>query len=233
MTALDGDLFVRKATLEYFAPARYDDVLDVALRCARIGNSSVVFDGAVFRRDQLLVGGELVYAFADPHAQGSRPVPQTLREALQAYEAGESMVEVRTGGWDRLGAAARALREEVFIAEQRIPAEMEWDEADADALHAVAFNRFGAAVATGRLLLAPGAPARIGRMAVSAALRDQGLGRQVLDALIAQARERGAREVVLHAQLAARNFYLRAGFAMHGEEFVEAGIPHVEMRRAV
>src|SRR5437899_11089406 len=75
MEYLGGDLFVRKATLEYEGSARYDDVLDVGIRCARIGNSSMLFSAGVFRHDELLVSGELVYVFADPHSQTSKAVP--------------------------------------------------------------------------------------------------------------------------------------------------------------
>lgn len=233
MEALGGDLYVRKATLEYLASARYDDVLDVGMRCARIGTSSILFEGAAFRRDQLLVSGELVYVFADPHSQTSKPVPEPLRTLLLGYEAGEAVLDVRIGGWQELGQPARALREEVFVAEQKIPAALEWDAADADAIHAVAFNRFGVPLATGRLILEQGAPGRVGRMATSRLARNSGVGREVLDALIAAARSRGVGELMLHAQTGARNFYLRAGFAPHGEVFEEAGIAHIEMRRAL
>jgi len=233
MEALGGDLYVRKATLEYLASARYDDVLDVGMRCTRIGNSSILFTGAVFRQDELLVSGELVYVFADPHSQTSKPVPESLRKVLLGYEAGEAVLDVRVGRWDELAQPARALREQVFVAEQKIPAELEWDAADADAIHAVAFNRFGLPLATGRLLLQEGAPARIGRMATNRFMRSSGVGRQVLDALIDAARSRGVREVVLHAQTSAQNFYLRAGFAPHGAVFEEAGIAHIEMRRTL
>jgi len=234
MAALEGDLFVRKATVEYQASARYDDVLDIGMRCARIGNSSIVFEGAVFRRQELLVTGELVYVFADPHAQTSRSVPDALRRTLLGFEAGERMVEVQLGAWSELADAARAVRTAVFIEEQRIPAELEWDEADATALHAVARNRLGLPLATGRLILdAAGGAARVGRMAVIGALRGSGVGQQVLDALLAAARERGVREVVLHAQVEARAFYERAGFAVRGDTFSEVGIEHVEMVRAI
>jgi YbgC/YbaW family acyl-CoA thioester hydrolase len=107
MHALGGDLYVRKATLEYLGSARYDDVLEVGLRCGRIGNSSLTFQAAVFRGEQCLVHGEIVYVFADPATQTSRPVPEGLRQALNGFEAGEPMVDVRLGGWDTLGAAAR------------------------------------------------------------------------------------------------------------------------------
>ena len=233
MEQFAGDLFVRKATVEYLASARYDDMIDVGLRCARIGNSSIVFSGAVFRQDQLLVTGELVYVFADPHTQTAKPVPPALRDVFLGFEAGEAMVDVKLGDWDALGAAARTIRTEVFIGEQKIPMEMEWDEADRSALHAVAFNRLGLALATGRLLREAPGIARIGRMAASQTVRGSGLGRAVLDALMQAARERGDSEAVLNAQTSASAFYARAGFTPRGPVFDEAGIAHVEMTRAL
>jgi YbgC/YbaW family acyl-CoA thioester hydrolase len=233
MEALGGDLFVRKATLEYRAPARYDDVLDIGMKCARIGTSSVTFFGAAFRQEQLLVSGELVYVFADPGARAARPVPAPLRALLEGFEAGQPMLDVRIGSWHELEAAARPIRAEVFVGEQRIPADLEWDDADPDAVHAVAFNRLGRALGTGRMLEHVPGVAKIGRMAVAASSRHGGVGRAVLDALLAAARERGDREAVLHAQLAAAPFYERAGFARRGPEFDEAGIAHVEMLRVL
>jgi len=233
MEYLGGDLYLRKATVEYEASARYDDVLEVGLRCGRIGNSSIVFNAAVFRADELLVSGELVYVFADPHSQTAKAVPQELRDVLQAFEAGRSMVEVRVGSWDELGRDASAIRSAVFIDEQKIPAEMEWDEADAGCVHAVAYNRFGRPLATGRLLPHVPGVAKIGRMAVGRAMRGSGVGRHVLEALMKQARAQGDHEAVLHAQISAAAFYLRAGFTTRGPQFDEAGIPHVEMVRAL
>ena len=233
MESLGGDLYVRKATVEYLGSARYDDRLDVGQRCARIGNSSIQFLGGVFRADELLVEGELIYVFADPHTQTSRPVPPALRELLQGYEAGQGMVEVRVGDWAMLGRDASALRTAVFVEEQRIPAEMEWDAADAECVHAVAYNRLGLPLATGRLLQHVPGVAKIGRMAVSQAVRSSGVGREVLDALMKAARARGDHEVLLHAQTSAAPFYARAGFTPRGAEFEEAGIPHVEMTRAL
>ena len=231
MEQLSGDLYVRKATVEYEGSARYDDLLDVGLRCSRIGNSSLVFSGAVFRHGVSLVTGELVYVFADPVTQTSKPVPQPLREVLQSFEAGGSMIEVRVGGWGELGAAAGAIRTEVFVVEQKVPAALEWDAADADGVHALACNRFGVPLATGRLLThAPGV-GKIGRMAVIQAVRGSGVGRAVLDALLRSARERGDQKVVLHAQTSAAAFYSGAGFVARGAVFEEAGIAHIEMVR--
>jgi len=229
MQQLGGDLYVKKAGLEFHASARHDDQLDIGLRCSRIGNSSMVFTGAIFRGDELLITGELIYVFADPATQTSRPVPAALRETLTRYEAGEPMVSIKLGPWRELGKAARQVRTEVFVDEQSIPKEMEWDEADETAIHTLACNRLGQPIATGRLLQhAPGV-GRIGRMAVSRVLRGSGLGRDILQALMQAAAERGDRELVLHAQRSAEGFYARQGFEPRGEPFTEVGIPHIEM----
>ena len=95
MAALDGDLYVRKASLEYVGSARYDDLIDVGVKTARIGTSSMVLHCAVFRGDELLVSGELVYVFANPAnapVRTSQPVPQALRDVLLAFDAGQPMV---------------------------------------------------------------------------------------------------------------------------------------------
>ncbi|KNZ31527.1 MAG: 4-hydroxybenzoyl-CoA thioesterase [Methylibium sp. NZG] len=229
MEQLGGDIYVRKATLEYVASAVYDDVLHVGVRCARVGTSSVLFSAAVFRQEQLLVSGELVYVFADPHTQTSRPVPQALREVFVGYEAGEAMVELRVGAWAELGRDATAIRSDVFVQEQKIPAALEWDPEDATCVHAVAYNRFGLPLATGRWVQhAPGV-AKVGRMAVIAAMRSAGLGASILEALMQSARAAGNTEVVLHAQMSASAFYRRAGFEVRGGVFEEAGIAHIEM----
>ena len=233
MLQLGGDLYVKKATVEFSASARMDDRLDVALKCGRIGNSSMVFTGAIFRGDELLITCELVYVFADPATQTSKPVPAALRSILTNYEAGEPMVRVETGGWSELGEHAGRIRTEVFLNEQRIPAEMEWDDADRTAIHAVACNGMNQPVATGRLLQASPGVARIGRLAVHRALRGSGVGRQVLQALLSVAQARGDREVVLSAQRSAQEFYLGLGFTPRGAPFEEAGIAHIEMTRAI
>ncbi len=233
MEHFNGDLFVRKASVEYLGSARYDDLLDVGLRCTRIGTSSVLFSGAVFLQDRLLATGELAYVFTEAHAPAPQPVPQALRDALTAYEAGAAMFDLKLGTWSELGAAARAIRTEVFIDEQKIPVTMEWDEADASGVHAVAFNRFGVPLATGRLLADGAGVARIGRMATRQAVRGSGIARGVLNALMAVSTERGDTEVLLHAQLSAQAFYARVGFVPRGPVFHEAGIAHIEMSRGL
>ena len=229
MHQLGGELYVKKATVEFHASARCDDQLDVAMKCLRIGTSSMVFTGAIFRGEQLLITSELIYVFADPVTQTSRPVPHDLRRMLTAYEAGEPMVSLKLGSWAELGPHAGAIRSEVFIEEQGIPLEMEWDEADHSAVHAVAYNGLGQPVATGRLLQHAPGTGKIGRMAVNRVLRGTRLGRDLLHALMAQARQRGDAEVLLHAQRSAEGFYSRLGFTPRGEPFDEVDIAHIEM----
>ncbi len=228
MQQLGGDLYVKKASVEYHGSARFDDRLEVALKCARIGNSSLTFSGAIFRDDALLVSCELIYVFADPVAQTSKPVPQTLRELLEKFEAGGEMIRVKIGNWAALGVDATALRTEVFAHEQGIALNLMSDAADAAGLHAVAYNGLGQAVATGRLIRHDNAVSRIGLLAVHRALRGSGVGKRVLQALVDGAQQRGDVEVMLHAQRSAQGFYERAGFAARGASFEEAGLPHLE-----
>jgi predicted GNAT family N-acyltransferase len=135
--------------------------------------------------------------------------------------------EIRYGDWATLSADAQAIRLEVFVREQNVPAELEMDDKDAVCLHAVAYDASGTPVGTGRLL----PDGHIGRMAVLQPLRGSGVGSALLRGLMAHARERGHPEVVLSAQTRAAPFYVAHGFAQVGDEFVEAGIAHVEMRR--
>lgn len=233
MHQLGGDLFVKKASVEYHASAEMDDFLDVCLRCDRVGNSSMTFVGAIFRGDELLITSEIIYVFADPVAKKSLPIPDALRELLQAYERGEEMVELYLGNWEQLSDLAGPLRREVFVNEQKVPAELEWDQDDKTAVHCVAANRLGMALATGRLLQhAPGV-ARIGRMAVQKQMRGTHMGRRILNALMTEARLRGDQQVILHAQCSAEAFYLRAGFEPQGGIYEEAGIAHIDMARAL
>lgn len=238
MAQLGGDLFVRQSTLDYHASARYDEALEVGVRCEAVGRSSIRFTAAVFRDHRLLTHGTLVYVYAAADATGARtaqPVPEVLRQTLLGFEAGEAMLAVQVGHWSDLGAAAHALRHEVFVQEQQIPAELEADAADADTgtLHAVVRNRLGQPLGTGRLLPLGAGVSKIGRMAVRAPVRGSAVGRTVLQALVDAARARGDREVLLHAQSSAIGFYQRAGFAARGPVFEEAGLLHQEMSRPV
>ncbi len=226
---MGGDLFVVKSTLEYKASAVYDDLLHIGMRCSRIGNSSMLFEGVVFRGEQVLVKGELVYVYADPATQTSQPVPQVLRDILLGFEQGESVTALQLGSWEKLQTLAAPLRTEVFVDEQGVDQALEWDADDAHCVHAVLCNRLGLPVATGRLLPSVNGVAKIGRMAVKRVLRGQRLGDQVLSALMDVARQRGDKAILLHAQCSAENFYQRQGFRRQGEVFMEADMAHVEM----
>ena len=136
-------------------------------------------------------------------------------------------VSVRILAWSEARAAASAIRETVFVAEQGVPPEIELDEWDERCEHALAVAADGRAVGTGRLL----PDGHVGRMAVLREHRGHGVGSAILGALIDRARSRAMARVVLNAQVQAAPFYARFGFAISGDEFEEAGIPHVEMAR--
>lgn len=131
-----------------------------------------------------------------------------------------------TWGTDR--PALQRLRREVFVAEQGVPEQEEWDDADPVCVHVLAtLNR--EAVGTGRM--DPGG--KIGRMAVKAGLRGRGIGTKILHMLVQEAWHRGIREPYLNSQLQAVPFYEKHGFRGEGEVFDEAGIPHRRMKLAL
>lgn len=127
--------------------------------------------------------------------------------------------------WSVDEAALRAVRTQVFIIEQNVPEADEWDDDDILADHALARTRDGTPIGTGRLT----PDGRIGRMAVLADWRSQGVGAALLRHLIERARERGLRRLQLHSQTHAIPFYASFGFVARGEEFVECDIPHQTM----
>jgi len=136
--------------------------------------------------------------------------------------------EIKLGDWASLQADAKTIRFEVFVEEQKVPAELEMDHMDAVCLHAVAYAEDGTPIGTGRLL----PDGHIGRMAVRQGARGTGVGGALLQALMAQARIRGDKLVALSAQTHAAPFYERHGFRIEGDEFYEAGIPHINMQHA-
>ncbi len=131
--------------------------------------------------------------------------------------------------WKTDAAALRALREAVFITEQRVPPEEEWDTLDADSEHVIACANDGTPIGCGRLT----PEHKIGRMAVLADWRGRGVGSAMLGQLIERARQLGWQSVALHAQTSALEFYRQHGFEACGERFMEAGIEHQAMRRAL
>jgi predicted GNAT family N-acyltransferase len=137
----------------------------------------------------------------------------------------ESSYTIRVCNWDEARGEARPIRELVFVREQGVPIELEWDEWDARCDHALAYAA-GIPVGTGRLL----PDGHIGRMAVLKEWRGKGVGAALLHALIRLGRANGHESALLNAQTYAAGFYRRYGFESSGPEFMEAGIPHVLMQ---
>jgi predicted GNAT family N-acyltransferase len=136
---------------------------------------------------------------------------------------------LRLADWEREREAMRAVRTAVFIQEQGVPQDIEWDDMDPLCVHVLAVDADGAPVGTGRL--AP--DGKIGRMAVLKDWRGAGVGAAILEFLVESARERGIKSCRLNAQSHALGFYLGHGFTPQGEEFLEAGIPHRRMERSL
>ena len=131
--------------------------------------------------------------------------------------------------WHEAGDALRAIRTTVFVDEQKVSQELEWDGLDEQCTHALAQTAAGEAIGTGRLL----PDGHIGRMAVVKLWRRKGVGSAILKELIAAAVDAGHVGVVLNAQTRALGFYARFGFEVESDVFMEAGIPHRSMRLAL
>lgn len=137
-----------------------------------------------------------------------------------------SEINVRLADWQKDNADLRRIRETVFIAEQSVPPELEWDDEDSDAVHFLACEG-DYPIGTARLL----ADGHIGRVSVLKDWRGLKVGDALMRAAIAEAERRGLTEQALSAQVHASAFYQRLGFAIEGDEYLEAGIPHVLMVR--
>lgn len=133
--------------------------------------------------------------------------------------------QLRIAQWQTDAPLLRTIRETVFIREQHVPVELEWDEFDAVSTHILAFSSEDNPIGTARLL----PDGHLGRMAVLKAWRGHGIGGAMLKALLDIARQRGLQQVILHAQVTARSFYDGHGFVVSGDTFIEAGITHVKM----
>ncbi len=132
---------------------------------------------------------------------------------------------LRPARWPQDQAALRQVRETVFVREQKVPPELEWDGLDDQCLHMLAEDRDGNPIGTGRLL----PDGHIGRMAVLREWRGRGVGSALLGALMEEGRKRGFETMILAAQVQAMPFYEKAGFVAEGDVFDDAGIPHRNM----
>ncbi|EGG44121.1 MULTISPECIES: GNAT family N-acetyltransferase [Streptomyces] len=155
--------------------------------------------------------------------------------------AGRQRYEIRVAEDPADREACFAVRKEVFVLEQGVPEDIEYDAHDAGAVHVLALRREdGLPLGTGRLLYGPAAAARnggepsvgsLGRLAVVEEARGLGVGAALVRAIEEAARERGLTGVDLHAQTHALGFYARLGYEAYGPEFPDAGMPHRAMRR--
>ncbi|KXZ65163.1 putative N-acetyltransferase YjcF [Acinetobacter venetianus] len=134
------------------------------------------------------------------------------------------MFSVKQGSWDQLQQDAKLIRELVFISEQNIPEQDEWDDQDAISQHFIVYDH-NQPIATARLL----ANNSVGRVAVLKAYRGQGIGRLIMLEIIAYAQAQKRPSLQLSSQVHAISFYEKLGFSIQGDEYDECGIPHIEM----
>jgi len=137
-------------------------------------------------------------------------------------------LEILIKPWKEAQTDAFLVRQEVFIHEQGVPAELELDEYDLLAAHALAY-RDGRCIGTGRLVDLGDGQSQIGRMAVLAQFRGTGTGEQILEKLVQLASSQEVKSIILHSQVAAIPFYEKLGFKAQGPIYDEAGIPHRNM----
>ena len=216
MVDLAGDLFVRKSSIEYFASAQYDDRLEVGLRCARTGTSSMLFEAAVFRGEETLVTAELVYVFADPHLHRSKPIAEPLKLALSAFEAGEPMVTVTQVPWSAVHSGIVELREQVFVDEMKWPASWVSEPADTSATHLALVNRLGRVIGAGRITVTAENSGQLSHCVIDRGARGSGYGTQWVHAAIQWTRSQGLSHLVVDAPSGLVNFFAQAGFRCDG-----------------
>lgn len=138
------------------------------------------------------------------------------------------MIHVNAVQWEQAQDTLRDIRREVFVVEQQVPEEDEWDDLDQTAVHFLATDiSNGLAVGTARFLPS----GKITRMAVRQPYRHRRVGSQLLAAVLRYAADQGFDKVYLDAQISAIGFYERFGFVREGEIFLDAGIEHVRMTK--
>ncbi len=217
MASFGGDLFVRKATVEYEASARYDDALHVGVRLSRLGRSSMNLQCAVFRRDKALVHGELIYVYANPATQTSEPIPAALREVLEAFEAGQSMVQ--PGATAGAGGAmpVMALRRSLDAEDTALLTASMHAFSDDNSHHVWLQNRLGMCIAAARLRETESPTVfQLDGLVVTPNLRHS----EVLDNLLNAARSSAGQRGALHMHTLAPQGLVRrlvaAGWSLSG-----------------
>jgi predicted GNAT family N-acyltransferase len=132
---------------------------------------------------------------------------------------------LRLASWQEDSWALKRVREAVFIHEQGISVELEWDGLDPGCIHVLASDAMLHPIATARML----SDGTIGRMAVLKEWRRRGVGSALMERLLGEARYRQIPQVTLNAQAYVTDFYRKFRFEATGEAFIDAGIPHVKM----
>ena len=143
-----------------------------------------------------------------------------------------STVKIQLTQWNQHQSELKSIREQVFIQEQNVPIELEWDNEDETALHLLAqveVKDKSLAIGTARIII-NNEHAHIGRMAVLSQWRNQGVGAKILQACIDICQQHGVKQIALNAQTVAIPFYQKVGFQVIGDEFMDAGIPHKKMQ---
>ena len=138
------------------------------------------------------------------------------------------MFRVQSGHWDKLEQDAKFIRKQVFIIEQNIPEEEEWDDQDMISDHFVVYDQ-DQPIATARLLQNNS----VGRVAVLKAYRGQGIGRMIMLEIIQQAHQQDRKFLQLSSQVHAISFYEKLGFSIQGDAYDECGIPHIKMQLVI
>jgi predicted GNAT family N-acyltransferase len=136
----------------------------------------------------------------------------------------------RIADWQADKSRLQSIRQQVFVVEQQVPQQLEWDAFDASAVHFIA-ELDAKAVATARLKIDNASTAQIGRMAVLEPYRKQGVAQQLLQTILEYCDHNGITQLYLHAQIQVVGFYEQFGFAAQGEIFQDAGIAHRAMSR--
>ncbi|WP_425919249.1 GNAT family N-acetyltransferase [Acinetobacter sp. TSRC1-2] len=136
-----------------------------------------------------------------------------------------SQFTIHTGSWNELQNDAKLIREQVFIQEQQIAVEDEWDVEDAVSLHFVVYDQ-DQPIATARLLQNNS----VGRVAVLKSYRGVGIGKLLMQQIIQQAKHEQREFLKLSSQVHAIQFYAALGFKVEGEQYLDCGIPHIDMR---
>lgn len=158
----------------------------------------------------------------------TEPLPSSSKGTSSSVSK-EAAFIVRPVNWEAHREKLHAVRRTVFIEEQGVSEDLEWDDADERSYHVLATASDGTPIGTGRLKL----DCHIGRMAVLKEWRGRGVGAAILQALVTLAQKEGCTRVRLHAQTHALDFYARYGFTAVGKVFDEAGIPHRLMEKSV